>query len=153
MDSFVFSAQICPKTDLGLEIQKVNVRIRISILKIPCVPIFRLNEQLWLFWPKFAQKSILELEFQKYKSGSGISISNIPCVPTFSQNNFKFLGLNLGRLPNYMRYFGSNNVEGVAESWVEAEISRMELDGDGWWVEMDGRWSWLDVGARFSNIP
>ena len=52
-------------------------------------------------------------------------------MPIFSQNNFKFLGLNLGRLPNYMRYFGSNNVEGVAESWVEAEISRMELDGDG----------------------
>ena len=53
-----------------------------------------------------------------------------------------------------MRYFGSNNVEAVAESWVEAEISRMELDGVGWrWVEMDGRWSWLDVGARFSNIP
>ena len=29
-----FSAQICPKMDLGLEIQKANVRIRISILEI-----------------------------------------------------------------------------------------------------------------------
>ena len=29
--------------------------------------------------------------------------------------------------------FGSNNVEGVAESWVEAEIS------------------WVEVGAWFSN--
>ena len=34
-----------------------------------------------------------------------------------------------------MRYFGSNNVEGVAESWVEAEMSWVEVDGAGWrWV-------------------
>ena len=33
---------------------------------------------------------------------------------------------------NYMRYFGSNNVEGVAESWVEAEMSWVEVDGAGW---------------------
>ena len=32
-----------------------------------------------------------------------------------------------------MQYFGSNIVEGVAESWVEAEMS------------------WVEVGARFSN--
>ena len=28
-------AQICPKMDLGLEIQKINVGIRISIFKMP----------------------------------------------------------------------------------------------------------------------
>ena len=34
-----------------------------------------------------------------------------------------------------MQYFGSNIVEGVAESWVEAEMS---------WVEVDGaEWSWV----------
>ena len=34
-----------------------------------------------------------------------------------------------------MRYFGSNNVEGVAETWVEAEMSWVEVDGSGWrWV-------------------
>ena len=36
--------------------------------------------------------------------------------------NFDIVGLNLGRLPNYVGYFGSNNVEGVAENWVEAEM-------------------------------
>ena len=41
-----FSAQICPKMNLGLEIEKTNVGIRISILNIPCVPIFRQNRQL-----------------------------------------------------------------------------------------------------------
>ena len=31
-----------------------------------------------------------------------------------------------------MQYFGSNIVEGVAKSWVEAEMSRVEVDGAGW---------------------
>ena len=39
-----------------------------------------------------------------------------------------------------MQYFGSNIVEGVAESWVEAEMS---------WVEVE--MSWVELGARFSN--
>ena len=38
-------------------------------------------------------------------------------------DNFEFFGLNLGKLPNYVQYFGSNIVEGVAESWVEAQMS------------------------------
>ena len=32
-------------------------------------------------------------------------------------------------------YFGSNIVEGVAESWMEVEMSWVEVDGAGWrWV-------------------
>ena len=31
-------------------------------------------------------------------------------------DNFKFFGLNFGKLPNYVRYFGSNNVEGDVDS-------------------------------------
>ena len=34
-----------------------------------------------------------------------------------------------------MRYFCLDIVEGVAESWMEAEMSWVEVDGDGWrWV-------------------
>ena len=47
-------------------------------------------------------------------------------------DSFKFFGLNSGKLPNYVRCFDSNNVEGVAESWMEAEMSWMEVDGAGW---------------------
>ena len=36
-----FLVQICPKRKLGFDIQKTNVRIRVSILEIPFVPIFR----------------------------------------------------------------------------------------------------------------
>ena len=51
-------------------------------------------------------------------------------------DNFEFFGLNLERFPSYIQYFGSNNVEGVVESWVEAEMCWMEVDGAGWrWVD------------------
>ena len=44
--ALTFSAQICPKMDLGLAIQKNIVGIRISILNIPYVPIFTQNDEL-----------------------------------------------------------------------------------------------------------
>ena len=41
----------------------------------------------------------------------------------------------MGNFPSYAQYFGSNIVEGVAESWVEAEMSMEEVDAAGWrWV-------------------
>ena len=58
------------------------------------------------------------------------SAPKIPCVPIVSQNRqlwtfqYKF---------GEIAQFGSNNVEGVAKSWTEAEIS------------------WVELGARFSN--
>ena len=62
----------------------------------------------------------------------------------------KFFGLNLGNLPNYVQYVGSNIDEGVEESWEEAELSWVEVEMS--WVEMDGaEWSWVELGARFSN--
>ena len=39
--------------------------------------------------------------------------------------------LNLRKLPNYVQYFGSNIVEGVPESRVEAEMSWVEVNGAG----------------------
>ena len=35
-------------------------------------------------------------------------------------------------MPYYMQYFRSNIVEGVAESWVEADMSSVEADGAAW---------------------
>ena len=50
----------------------------------------------------------------------------------FQSKNFEFFGLNLGKLPNYVQYFGSNIVEGVAESWVNTDMNWVEVDGAGW---------------------
>ena len=50
----------------------------------------------------------------------------------------------MGKLPNYVQSFGSNIVEGVAESWVETEISWVEVEMS--WVEVDeAEWSWVEV--------
>ena len=58
-----------------------------------------------------------------------------PRCHVFQSGRSEFFGLNLGKLPNYMQSFGSNNVEGVAESWMETEMSWVEVDGGGWrWV-------------------
>ena len=60
-------------------------------------------------------------------------------------DNFEFFGLYLGKLLIYVQYFGSNIVEGVAERWVVAEMSWVEMDGAEWsWVEVDGSgWRWV----------
>ena len=83
---------------------------------------------------KFGPKS--EFWGRNFKN---LSLDSESAPPTYhviqcsdKMNNFEFLGLNLGKLPNYGRYFGSNIVEGVAESWVEAEMSWVEVDGAGW---------------------
>ena len=46
-------------------------------------------------------------------------------------DNLEFFGLDLGKFANYMGYFGSSIVEGVAESWLEVEMSWVEVDGAG----------------------
>ena len=55
------------------------------------------------------------------------------CQFSVKMDSFKSFGLNLGKLPNYVRRFGFNNAEGVAESWVE------RLKWVGWgWMELGG---------------
>ena len=45
-------------------------------------------------------------------------------------------------MPNYVQYFGSSIVEGVAESWLEPEMSWVEVEMS--WVKVDGaRWRWV----------
>ena len=139
--TLTFLAQICPRTNLELKIQKTNVGIGISILETPCVPIFRKNRQLWLFEPKFAQKWIFGLEFEKSKSGFEISTCNIPSEPIFSQNGqLQIFRPKFGEIPQLRVIF-----------WFEYcwRYCR-ELVG-GWNELVEGGWSWVEQGARFSN--
>ena len=53
------------------------------------------------------------------------------CQFSDKMENIWFLDLNLGKLPSYVQYFGSNIVEGVAGSWLEVEMSWVEVDGAG----------------------
>ena len=72
----------------------------------------------------------------------GVNISKSPdlestplkyhvCQFSVKMDKFQFFNLNLGKLPNYVQYFGSNIVEGVAESWLEAEMSWVKVVGAG----------------------
>ena len=54
------------------------------------------------------------------------------CQFSIKMNNFKFFSLNLEKLLNYVRNFGSNKVEDVIGSWVEAELNWVEVDGARW---------------------
>ena len=62
--TLTFLAQTFPKMDLGTEDQKTNIGIRIDIVKMRCVPIFRKNGQLWHFQPKFAQNGFWDRNFK-----------------------------------------------------------------------------------------
>ena len=102
--------------DLGLEIQKTNVGIKISILKIPCVPIFKQSGHFLLFRTDIAQKLILGRNFRDFSP----DLESAPpryhvCQFSVKTDNFEFFGRNLGQLPKYMRRFGSSNIVGVTE--------------------------------------
>ena len=109
-----------------------NVGIRISVVEIPCVPIFRQNGLLRIFGRKSAQKWILGSEFEKSRFGFGISSSNIPCVLIFSQNGqLLIFWSKFGEIAQLPAIFCSNIVQVVAESWVETEMSWVEVGGAG----------------------
>ena len=116
-----FDPNLHKKWILGLEIQKTNCRIKISILEIPYVPVFRQNGNFLHFRPKFsAKKHFLGRNFINLSSDSELAPPRYYVYQFLVKvDNFKFFGLNLGKLPNCMWYFASSNVESVAESWME----------------------------------
>ena len=94
------------------------------------------------FWGRKVKNLSLDLESAPPKHHFQILVK---------MDNFEFFDLNLGKLPNYVRYFGSNIDKRVPESWVEAEMSWVKVGGEAEmsWVKVDGAW-WRWV-ARFSN--
>ena len=142
---WLFWRKIAQQGTFGLQIQKTNVGIRISILEILCVLILRQNRRYWLFGSKFAQKWILGSEFQRTNVAITITILQIPCVPIFRQNRQLCL-------------FWPNFAQKWTELGTEFQKSRSrfgwsELGGGGWsWVKQGGGgWSCVEVSAQFSN--
>ena len=138
---WVFGPKFAQKWILGSKFQKSKSGFGISILVILCAPIFKQNGQLWIFGSKFAQKWVLGSEFQKSKSGFGISTSKIPCVPFFSQN---------GQLLIFRPKFGEI-AQLRAIFWFKYCWGCCRELGGGWNELGGGGWSWVEVGARFSN--
>ena len=62
-----------------------------------------------------------------------MNTSNIPCVQIFCQNGQLLISWpKFGEIAQIRAIFWSNIVEGVAKSWVETEVSWVEVDGAGW---------------------
>ena len=115
--------------DLGFEIQKAKVGIRISFLEILCVPIFRQNGQLSLFGPNFPKNESWGWNFKKLS----VDLESAPPRYHVCQDIFEFFHLNFGKFSSSMWYFRSNNVEDVAKNSLEAKMS------------------WVEVGSLFCN--
>ena len=107
--------------DLGFEIQKANFGIRINILEIPCVPIFRWNGQIWLFWPKF-----FDLNFQFLVANSEKKCQNKNQLPWDTMcSNFQTERTTLTFLAQICpkRIFGLE----IQETYVGKRISILEI--------------------------
>ena len=85
--TLTFPVQIYLEMDLGMAIQKTNVGIRISIVKMPCKPIFRKKKKNFDFFDKNLPKNgFWGQNLKKSKSGFRICILEILFAPIFRQN-------------------------------------------------------------------
>ena len=82
--------------------------------------IFRQNGQIDFFGPNLPKKAFWGRNFEilNLDSESAPPIYHV-CQFPGKTDNFEFFGLNFEKFPNYVRYFGFYNVEGVADNWVE----------------------------------
>ena len=78
-----FSAQICPKKDLGFETEKSNVGISVNIVEILN---FRSNWTTLSFSVQICPKMDLGFEIEKTNAGTRISNLEVTCGTIFWQN-------------------------------------------------------------------
>ena len=114
---WLFGPKFAQNLILGSEFQKINVGIRVSILEIPCVPIFSRNWQLWVFRPKLGEIAQLSAIFWfEYCWG---------CCRELAGRWNELGGGGWSWLDVEMSWLD------VEMSWVEIEMSWVELDGAG----------------------
>ena len=114
---------------------------------------------MWQFSDKIDNFDFLGQNLPK-KSGFGITTSQIPYKPVFSQNgHLRIFRSKFGEIAQLRAIFWCescwgccrelgeswNELGGGGWSWVEIEMSWMEMDETGWsWVEMDAAgWRWV----------
>ena len=69
------------------------------------------------FGPTFSKNGLCHRNLKNLSPDSQIApLRYHLCQFSVKTDNIKFFGLNLGKLPNYVQYFGFNNGEGVAKS-------------------------------------
>ena len=89
------------------------------------MPIFKKNpDKFDFFGPNLPKKGFWGWNFKNLSPNMELALPKYH-VYQFSDKagNFEFFSLNFGKLRSYLPYFVSNNVEGVALSWAEAEMN------------------------------
>ena len=84
--TLTFSVQIYLEMDLGLAIQTTNVGIRISIIEMPYMPIFRKTSNFDFFDKNLPKNGFWGQNLKKSKSGFRICILEILFAPIFRRN-------------------------------------------------------------------
>ena len=92
----LFRLKFAQKTDIRLEFQKTNLRIRISNLKILCVCAnFQAKQIALTFSDQISPKIDLGLEIQKGNVGIRMIILKMLCQFSGKTNNFDFFSIIL----------------------------------------------------------
>ena len=141
--TLTFSDPGLPKSYLELKIRKTNVVIRINILEIPCVPIFRQN---WHFY--FLSPNLPKNEFwgRNFKNLSLDLESAPPIYHACANFQSKWITFNFwpkfGEIAQLRAIFWFKYCWGCCR---ELGGGWNELGGGGWsWVEVDGAgWRWV----------
>ena len=142
-DYFEFLGPNLPKIGFwGQNLKSLKSGFGISVLEIIFAPIFRQNRQDNF---EYLGSNLPKIGFwgRNFRNLS-LNLESTPpmyhvCQFSFKMVNFWFFGLNLGKMLNYVQFrfkccWGCYRVLG------------------GGWNELGGAgWSWVELGARFSN--
>ena len=92
-------AQIFPKMDLGLEIQKTNIRIRINILEVPSVSILRQNSNFDFFIRNLPKNGFYGWNFKNLTTDSEVAPPRYHmCQFSGKTDNFEFFRPEFGEI-------------------------------------------------------
>ena len=137
--------------DLGFKIQKINLGIRIRIMKIPSVSIFRQNGQIWLFWPKFGQKWVVSSKLRKQmleKESASLRYHVYQFLDKTA--NFEYLGPNLPKTGYWGRNSKNLNLDSNQHPWgIICTNFQTKWTTLNFWAQMYPK---IDFGVGISKI-
>ena len=101
----------------------MDFRVGISIIKIDNFDFFSKTDNFDFFSPNLPKSGLWGRNFKNLSADLESAAPRYHvCQCSGKTDNIEFFHLNLGKLPNYMLYFGSNNVEGVVKNSVDVEM-------------------------------
>ena len=110
--TLTFLAQIFPNMDLGLEILKLMLKSESALSRYHVRQFPGKTDNFDFFGSNLTKNGFWGRNFKNLSH----DLESAPpryhaCQFSVIMDNFEFFGLNLGKLPNYVQYFGFNNVE------------------------------------------